>query len=90
MPVAKAAGIFLALKHQPTPASENSCSPAERSTEKSRSEDESANLRTWSSAGWILRSATPGTAGAVTEVWRLTGPAAAGDRVYVQCRTTHH
>ena len=47
----------------------------------------SSNLISWSSVGVTLRNSTPGAAGAVTEVWRLTAPAP-GDRLYVRCRST--
>ena len=49
--------------------------------------ESSTNLGAWSSAGATLRTSTPGAAGAVTEVWRLSA-LAPGDRLYVRCRST--
>ncbi len=49
--------------------------------------ESSSDLGAWSSAGATLRTSTPGAAGAVTEVWRLSVPAP-GDRLYVRCRST--
>lgn len=47
------------------------------------------DLTTWSSAGMAVQSSVPGANGAVTETWRLTGPAADGDRVQIRCSCTH-
>lgn len=50
--------------------------------------ESSTSLTGWSSAGWAVVSSTPGTGGAATEVWRLTGGDAASSRLYVHCRIT--
>jgi hypothetical protein len=49
--------------------------------------ESSLNLGAWSSAGATLHTSTPGAAGAVTEVWRLSVPVP-GNRLYVRCRST--
>ena len=48
----------------------------------------STDLSAWSSIGLLRQSTTPGAAGAATETWRLSGPAAAGGRVYLQGSST--
>jgi len=51
--------------------------------------ESSTDMTSWSSAGWTLRSSAPGPNGTATQIWRLTGGAAGGSRLYVQCRCTH-
>jgi hypothetical protein len=51
--------------------------------------ESSTDASTWSSAGWILMSSTPVGGGIFTEVWRLTGGAANGPRLFVHCKCSH-
>ena len=46
-----------------------------------------SNLISWSAGNVVLRSTTLASAGQVTEVWRITEPAA-GDVLFLRCRTT--